>query len=480
MWFVSQQKSQDEEHLLLESPTLVDTPLWTPASNSFESLIRLGKNATKYTALFLVPSFWRSRPQPKLNNEKVSQSSSPEKYATAYLDGVRGFASLIVFNFHWTHMAFPSVNSGYGYKDNLSLWQLPIIRFIYSGPAMVAIFFVVSGFVLTHRFIQRMHLREYEALYKGLTSMTIRRGVRLFLPALASCSLTFALVCIGLLRPPEEVGKQAFHHGVLAFVDYLDNESDPWKWSINMSGFYNPQLWSVSVEYRGSMVVFLMVLGLARSRMLVRLMAEILLAAHAFGHKRWDVGLFVAGMLVAEVNVIVHQSISAKAFVGKIYFKIMLATIMLLGVHLCGYPRDHPLESYGYQWSAHLWPFSQYRRRFWVGLGALCVVAPLSLLPSMQALFSIRCFRYLGKVSFALYLIHGLTNRTLGRWLLDMSWRHIGKEEYSARFLSYIVATVLYVPFVAWASDVFWRAFDVPATEFAKWLEVQCASKNDF
>ncbi|KAI1803180.1 acyltransferase family-domain-containing protein [Daldinia bambusicola] len=422
---------------------------------------------------FMRPSFLAKR-APTEESEKANAALSSRKpHSTEYLDGVRGVASLVVFILHWTHIPYPSVNSGWGYKDNTSFWLLPFVRIIYSGAAMVSVFFVVSGFVLSHRFVQRMHRQEYAELFSGLTSLTFRRAFRLFLPAFASSTMAFACAYLGVIDIPKKVDGKPFEHGLTSYLEYLDMESNPWEWTPDFSGFYNPQLWSIAVEFRGSMVVFLLIVGLAKTRTAIRLIVEGLLMVHCFGHKRWDLALFISGMALAEIEVILKKP---KNPLARKVVNALLILSMILGLFLCGYPRDHNTQTPGYMWSKYVWPFSAYRRRYWLAIGAMLLVGPMVFLPSVQSIFLTRPARYLGRISFALYLVHGLGNRTIGKWLLETCWAYIGKEGLWPYGVSFTVSTLLYFPLVIWASDVFWRGIDVPSTKFARWMEKKCAA----
>lgn len=242
-----------------------------------------------------------------------------------------------------------------------------------------------------------------------------------------------------------------------------------------MEGFYNPQLWSIALEYRGSMVVFLCVLGLARTRISVRIAIESALTLHAFAHKRWDVALFVSGMIVGELDVFVHNSSTRKILMQKKAPKALLITILLVGIWLSGYPRDHAMESYGYHWLDHILPQSQYRRRFVTAISAIMMITPLPYLPSIQNFFLTKPLRYLGKISFALYLVHGLGNRTVGLFILDWTATVFGSQGYWVNVLRMVVSLLLYVPIIIWWSDLFYRAIDEPSARFAKWVEGVCA-----
>ncbi|KAH8900302.1 hypothetical protein GQ53DRAFT_215149 [Thozetella sp. PMI_491] len=461
---------KDEEALLLQSPSR-ERPIAPAACPATGSLLRRAAHLAGQCVSFLKPSFLARRPA----LDAVEKPQLPKRHATEYLDGVRGVASLIVFILHWTHITYPSVNWGWGYEGRTSLWLLPFVRLIFSGAAMVSVFFVVSGFVLSHRFVQRMHRREYPELFAGLTSLAFRRAVRLFVPAFVSSFLAFVCAGLGIVDVPKRVGGAPFQHGVPAFLDYLDAESNPWTWDHTFSGFYNPQLWSISVEYRGSMVVFLLVMGLAKTRTSVRIAVETLLVTHCFGHKRWDVALFIAGMLIAELQVLFDKSGARgqpRAVAAALYL------VLVVGVYLSGYPREHNTETLGYMWTAHVWPSGLYRRRFWLGISAILITGPIAFLPPVQAIFLTRPTRYLGRISYALYLVHGLGNRTVGKWLLGTFWVTIGKEGTVRYALSFALASSLYVPLIIWSSDVFWRSVDVGSTDLARWLEKKCAARE--
>ncbi|KAK5942885.1 hypothetical protein PMZ80_005451 [Knufia obscura] len=480
MWSGKAPNKEDEESLLPPLPTCTTTTpdIYFASSARWRSLPRMLLNALYQLLLFAIPSFLKRGPgQLNAAAEKFTQSTSVKSHSTGYLDGVRGLASFIVFIDHSTSMSYDATHSGYENSEKSSLWQLPVVRLVYSGPAMVSIFFVVSGFVLTHRFIQKMHRHEYETLFSGLASLTFRRALRLFLPALVSCLLVYVCASLDLMKIPKRVNKMKFHHGWPAFLSYLDEESNPWTWDMAMKGFYNPQLWSIAVEYRGSMIVFLVVLGLARCRTVIRIAVQSAIIVHAFGHHRWDVALFVAGMLIAELDVLVQQSISRKAFMQQKRIKFIFCISMFVGVWLGGFPRTNGLKSVGYTFSNNLWPFSAYRRRFWISVAAILIVGPMPYLPSVQGFFCTRLIRYLGKISFALYLVHGLGNSTIGTWLLHFTSTMLGNEGYWRKALGFAVSSVLYTPVVIWWSDMYWRAVDIPATHFAKWFEGKCASR---
>lgn len=116
----------------------------------------------KSVALALVPSPIQRRLVPHL-----VETPPPRVQSTAYLDGLRGLASFIVFVHHYTCEYVPPYVAYYGVnaeKVPSSPLQLPFLRVIYSGRPMVHVFFVISGFVLSKKPLQLARARDYDRL----------------------------------------------------------------------------------------------------------------------------------------------------------------------------------------------------------------------------------------------------------------------------------------------------------------------------
>ena len=87
--------------------------------------------------------------------------------------------------------------------------------------------------------------------------------------------------------------------------------------------------------------------------------------------------------------------------------------------------------------------------------------------------------QYLGRISFGLYLMHGLVIHTFGYWLEMITFKHIfgftRDDVYSTAFNSvFVVDTCIILAACVWMGDIFYRAVNSPALRFARWLEARC------
>jgi peptidoglycan/LPS O-acetylase OafA/YrhL len=166
---------------------------------------------------------------------------------------------------------------------------------------------------------------------------------------------------------------------------------------------------------------------------------------------------------------------------------ILLSVMIFVGMVLGGYPDVWGLATPVYDWLPEyggFWAdyFTNYR--FWVAIGSIMIILPITFLPRAQALFTTPLARYLGKISYALYLVHELMAITVRVTVMNLFWGFVGydsEEDEIGDFryeLGWALALIAYVPLVIWAADIFWRAVDIPTVKFAKWFESKCFVKR--
>jgi peptidoglycan/LPS O-acetylase OafA/YrhL len=247
------------------------------------------------------------------------QKSTTHRSDTAYLDGLRGSAALMVCFAHLTVYTHGNIELCAGHEVFPGVFveptpaQWPFLRLFFSGGQFsVALFFCISGFVLTQRLISLLHHGHREDFVRSVHSSIFRRPFRLFLPVIWS---TLALATFwhvtGWVTPwPARQPN--------IFLEY-------WAWVVETGKFiyffrrgflgtyYNVHTWTILVELQGSLFIFIWLFALhhlpSRSRILVTVAALFHLAFLSPGG--WF-ACFFAGMLTGEMVLIYAENSVAK------------------------------------------------------------------------------------------------------------------------------------------------------------------------
>ncbi|KAK0635642.1 acyltransferase family-domain-containing protein [Bombardia bombarda] len=501
-------------HADLESRFTHQTRIWISRAHSCTSRLRSAscwRALFLRTGFFLLPSFVQSRfSRGDLNNNGRDRTLSP----TAYLDGMRGLAALFVFFCHYLYTCFV-IAQGWGYgEDNYHIMKLPFLRLLYQGPPMVCVFFVISGYALSLKPLKLMRApRRLDALASTMSSLIFRRGLRLFLPTAISTLLIVLLLRVGLyewtrefayddryMKNVQEIHYERFPTAAEQMGDWcwqMFNFVHVWDWDIFAgSTAIDVHLWTIPVEFRSSMMLFLVLLGTARVRTAVRFVVVAVAMAFAYHSNRWEMLLFYSGMVLAEVDIIrgVHgdtltlptsehdttnfpPSTSPPApphTRQPTNHRHLWTALSILALYLMSQPDKGGESTPGWVFLTSLipsWWEDQYR--YWQSLGAVLLVLAVGRSPAWQRLFNTGVVQYLGRISYALYLMHGPVMHTVGYAMERRAWAITGTEGAAYNW-GFVLAGVFVVPTVVWVADIFWRAVDAPVVRIARGVEGWC------
>ncbi|KAF4591828.1 Acyltransferase 3 [Ophiocordyceps camponoti-floridani] len=447
---------------------------------------------------FVTPSF--------LQRHHAREQTCPSRLSpTAYLDGMRGLAALFVYFCHYTYQAFFIARS-WGYAgENHEILKLPFLRLWYQGPQAVCVFFVISGYALSYRPLKLIRTRALPDFSATMSSLTFRRGLRLYLPPAISTFMIVCLLRLGAYEWTREFANdRTFMRNVAephpARMDSAYDQLRDWSWQMykflhvfgwDMDGGripYDVHLWTIPVEFRCSLFLFLTIIGTARLRTRFRLLVVAALLWFSYRHSRWDLILFLGGMLLAEWDLIraAHVSLpalpqdekAATAPARPLWKKVFWVLVSITGIYLLCQPDEGGSDTPGWRLLTSMipswWAAEQYR--FWQSAGAIVFVGAVGHSSGWQSFFNHPAIQYLGKISYALYLMHGPAMHTVGYHFEKWAYSLTGVDGYWYN-AGFVLGACFCVPTVIWWADVFWRAVDVPTVRFAKWVEGKCITK---
>lgn len=333
------------------------------------------------------------------------------------LDGIRGWAALIVLLFHtfgeMLKFAVPSMHS---------VWLAPI----FSGDIAVAVFFVLSGDALSNGYFARGA--------KAIDRLLVRRYFRLTIPIFLSCLITYLIIITGhdyhleasvILRRPEWLGHfLQFNESLIGFLLYsllgVYTSHSP-----ELS--YNPFLWTMSIEIVGSMLVFLLCYLWQRLKKPQWVCFGLVVWLTAIGS---FFALFFAGMLLGYFR---QQGSFEKLLCKRGHQYLALATVVgLIGISIVTAGMHKP---------AALRPLML--------LVAMLLVFCFYTQKHLKSFFSNEFSRFLGEISFPLYLVHFQILISLMSWLIIQDYSIKGTIDQTAMLCFACIAVVVSI-IVAW------------------------------
>lgn len=492
------------------------------------------------------------------NQSKASQKAKSTRTSNiSTLDGLRGISCLIVVHVHWSMIINDCYRGVTGPENTQLFFHLPFIHLVWHGASQVYIFFVLSGYVLSLKCLKQIHAQQWDGFLKTVASSAFRRGIRIYLPPIASIVICTILVQTGLFNWPQGVydinnatrgmkvqmssipprhlptwtAQLQFMFG--AILDLLDPDSRIPPNSYGRWKLIDDHLWTIPQEYYCSMKVFLVLVATAKFRCRWRLMLHVMLVVWCWVSIHMLSALFFAGMTIAEFdllwkarqdrkqaewNAAITTSTKSRSSLfsrsgtfssGLMSLTTIRVVILFFGLWLISIPRFGAENTYGYMTVFGMTPSYMpivARNNFIKNIGSIITVWSISNI-SMEAPpedFDLQpwwsSFRgwviasltnpvshYLGKISFAIYIIHGPVITTVGYSVMpfiykmgipDPARRAALAGPASTEVLTstefanlWILGYLVILPVSIWFSDLFTRYIDDKSVALGRKVE---------
>ncbi|OJJ79592.1 acyltransferase family protein [Aspergillus glaucus CBS 516.65] len=347
-----------------------------------------------------------------------------------WIDGLRGIASFLVV---LTHLARAWDYDLFSPRDTEDvpprILQWPILRIPWQGRIGVTIFAFLTGYVCALKPLKQSRNGDILGSFTSIAKSAFRRPPRLILPATIAMVISWTLA---------------------QFDGYLTAlRSDCW-WCRYAAPKVKETLWEEVIELgRNFLSVWtngFMAYDDHQWALLPLLLASMLiygtLVATMFVRWRWRVGVYLGLFLyfhqsrVENVETFQMQAIygmflsdlaydsSFKNFIENHTWirKMISVPLAITGLFIAGYPGEHPewstWSNYMYEMAYYIFPPEVNIGKRYTSLGVDLIIFAIYISPSTKDFLSNRLLLWLGKQSFAVYLVHGTLLRTVLCWML--------------------------------------------------------------
>lgn len=293
-----------------------------------------------------------------------------------FADGLRGLFSVVVLLFHVFFVFFDR-----GMPPYRSFGM------VFDGTTAVHIFFVLSGFSLSIAYLTALQSNNSKA-DDIIRRMAAARYVRLAIPCLAACLIMYAVMALGqnyFAKIPDDAKIQWW---AWAYREQSVSIAQTLKFSlydiflpllfvpvVPYNGTYLiTNLWTMPIEFMGSFIVFIYCFVVrSNSHRLVATIALMLITSLAQSH----LAFFFAGIIVSEIFLRFKDR-------PRILWREVAIALTVAGLFVFWSPQRFQIDV----------------------IICMTFVLLCALGYWTRAFFGSAPFRYLGKISFALYLVH--------------------------------------------------------------------------
>ena len=410
-----------------------------------------------------------------------------------WADGIRGLAAVTVILQHFLNAFFPRMNGPF-LPEGAEGWNFmtyPFIRSIYAGNFSVHVFFVLSGIVVPFRY-----------LIKGskdlgiIQSSVIRRPARLLVPVIPLSIISYIMYLAHAYDTAADIkflSILAMKPKFRSFGQFLlDTFIGIWMTDGNT---YIPQAWTLSYEMMGSILLYVVLLGIhgLQTRFRVGIVAMLCfffaVAPTFYGvniiyYHDFLVGLLIAMFIVwrdevckgnrnASSNESKSSSLIKKHLVrwtGNLFF--------LLGLFFGSYPLTISgtggINASYWRGMKSISDPTELHEKFWYTLGGTFLIFGIVLSDWLQWFFSLRLFAFIGHISYPMYLIHLQLMASAGVAIYKKLYYSAQLSHGASALTMLAIYTIIIIP-LSWVGV---PLLDKPSITVGRWMEKRIRKKE--
>lgn len=348
--------------------------------------------------------------------------------------GLRGIAAAFVVASHLTLCYARGLVPPCCGPDNVTprLFQRPILRLVTSGHSWVALFFILMGFVNSLSPLSLARSGQVDQALAKLAQSSFSRIFRLVLPAAVATVISWLICNLGFYQMSRS--SDAFWLNVNT-PDMSDTWTQAFKdlvtalqatWLFGHHNTYDQPQWAMVYLLQGSIMTIGALSLTINMTPLWRCVVLFLLAiwsmnwSHVIGDPWAGICCFF-GIILSEVSLTTIPSSLTQLS------PILTPVFALVALVLMSFPGSYAESA---AWSRGLKVLVTEHLglelggavdRFYGSVGGILLIFAVLISPHTRWALSRKPLLWLGKVSFAIYLLHGLLMRTVFAWTLHLA-----------------------------------------------------------
>lgn len=269
---------------------------------------------------------------------------------------------------------------------------------------------------------------------------------------------------------------------------------------------YDPNLWTLPMEFSSSMVVFLFLTACTKLHNRVRIALALSLIIYLQYYFDFPaLHMFLCGMLICDLHFEIDEMlttartgfnifdsskwtstrgssvlrIARKSKYSRIIGRGFALAVFFFALWILSTPEltYGPHESWGYV-TLSSWVSDWYGDHVLSPYGAILAVLTLDHASFLQPLFTNRFSQYMGKISYSLYMIHGPLLWSVGLKLAHLTVDHVTGGDTNTKYtIGMLLAFGLWWPIAICLADLTARYVDSNCVWLSKWA-YEKLSKN--